>query len=304
MYTSPKTSLSSQLLRWYETHGRTLPWRETRDAYRILVSEVMLQQTQVSRVLGFYDRWMETFPNWNELAKATNAEVITMWAGLGYNRRGLMLRDIARSVAKNSEPTTEDGWRILKGIGPYTAAALAVFANHKRTMPVDTNIRRVLGRLLLAKPFSQLDDDERIRRKSIDLMKSSRKFWEIPQALFDLATIVCKKTPSCAECPLRKQCPMAEKFIAGRVRIPKAAIKKAKETIQVGKSHPDRIYRGRILRLVRENPRIKESAVGGRIDPSYNSVNDAQWVRAMIDRMIADGMIERDRSTLHLSKGQ
>lgn len=264
----------------------------------------MLQQTQVSRVLGFYDRWMKTFPDWKKLSKATNAEVITLWAGLGYNRRGLMLRDIAREIVKNGEPTTEDGWRTLKGIGPYSAAALAVFANHVRTMPVDTNIRRVLGRVLLGKPFSRLSDDERIRRSSVGLMNSSRKFWEIPQALFDLAAVVCKKNPACIECPLHKQCPMSTKFTAGRVRIPKAAIKKAKETIRAGKSHPDRIYRGRILRLVRENPRIKETSVGGRIDPSYDSVNDAAWVRAMIDRMIADGMVERGRSTLHLSKGQ
>ncbi len=92
------------LLRWYAREGRDLPWRNTRDPYRILVSEVMLQQTQVSRALEFYRTWLKTFPTWHALARASNKDVIHAWAGLGYNRRGLMLRDIAKQVVAHGVP--------------------------------------------------------------------------------------------------------------------------------------------------------------------------------------------------------
>lgn len=152
-----------KLLKWYDKHGRDLPWRKTRDPYCILVSELMLQQTQVPRVLVFYPRWLATFPDWHALASASNADVIKAWAGLGYNRRALMLRDIAKQVVEKGVPQSEEAWRELKGIGPYTSAALAAFSLHHRTMPVDTNIRRVLARVLLGKPFPDLKDDDVIR---------------------------------------------------------------------------------------------------------------------------------------------
>ena len=152
------------VLRWYAREGRDLPWRRTHDAYRILVSEVMLQQTQVSRVLVFYKTWLKKFPTWHALSRASNADVIHAWAGLGYNRRGLMLRDIAKHIVTHDLPKTEQEWLKLKGIGPYTAAAVASFAQGQTTVPIDTNIRRVLGRVLLGKTFPTLDDDARIRR--------------------------------------------------------------------------------------------------------------------------------------------
>ena len=99
-------SPAEKLLRWYKKYGRDLPWRKTRDPYKILISEIMLQQTQVPRVLLFYKKWLTLFPSWKTLAKATNAEVIRAWAGLGYNRRALILRDIAKQVAHGGIPQT------------------------------------------------------------------------------------------------------------------------------------------------------------------------------------------------------
>lgn len=294
------TSLSRPLLQWFKKYGRALPWRETQDPYRILVSEIMLQQTQVSRVLGYYERWFKVFPTWKALAKATNAEVIHAWAGLGYNRRGLMLRDIAKQIVEHGVPQSEAEWQTLKGIGPYTAAALAAFSLHAYTMPVDTNIRRVLGRVLLNTPFAQGSDDERIRTAAVAAFPRRGAYWNVPQALFDLAVLTCKKRPECEQCPLRASCPAAKGFLAGTTEIPKASVKKAKETIHSGKSHPDRIYRGRILRLVREHPGIMESTVGKKVDLSFTAKTDAAWMRAMIDRLEQDGMITRVGRRLHL----
>ena len=120
---------AQKLIAWYDANGRDLPWHRSRDPYRILVSEIMLQQTQVPRVLLFYAGWLKRFPDWAALAKASNADVIRAWAGLGYNRRAIVLRDIARQIL--AQLATCDfrlatfDWQRLKGIGPYTAAALA-----------------------------------------------------------------------------------------------------------------------------------------------------------------------------------
>lgn len=300
-YACPRmASVPARLLNWYRKSGRDLPWRKTQDPYRILVSEIMLQQTQVHRVLGYYDRWLTQFPDWATLAKASNADVIKLWAGLGYNRRGLMLRDIARQVAEKGEPTTREGWMALKGIGPYTSAAVSAFAQHTRVMPVDTNIRRVLGRLLLGKPFAQLTDDEKLEKKSDHLLPKRGKYWDVPQAIFDLATSICTKEPDCARCPLRNDCPAAKKFISGNVRIPKQSVKKAVESKHRDKPHPDRIYRGRILKLVREEPGILAAAVGARVDPEYDERHDKLWMHAMIRRLTDDGLVEQTRNRLTL----
>jgi len=297
----PKRAGAS-LLRWFQTHGRTLPWRSTRDPYRILVSEIMLQQTQVSRVLFFYSRWLKRFPNWSTLARANNAQVIRAWAGLGYNRRALMLRDIARQVVERGVPNTREEWQKLKGIGPYTSAALAAFSLHEQVMPIDTNIRRVLGRFFDGTPFS-VTDRSSWGKKSAEIFLNTTRYFDAPQALFDLATLVCKKTPDCRSCPLSSQCKAAPKFLSGRVRIPRAASPKPHERRHRDKPHPDRIYRGRILALVRRVPRgLDPKTLGLKIDPAFQSKLDQPWLTRMIDRLIADGMLEYKNYRLTLAK--
>jgi len=300
-------TLWTLLLRWYDRHGRDLPWRHTRDPYQILVSEIMLQQTQVSRGLVFYDRWLAKFPDWQSLARASNADVIRAWAGLGYNRRALILRDIARQMVENSKKQetktidTEDEWLGFKGIGPYTAAAIAAFAFHRRTLPIDTNIRRALGRLLFGTPYPQPAIDERIRA-SIDLVLPRRgRFYDVPQALFDLATIHCTKLPDCAACPMRRACLASEKFLSGRVRVPKQMVRQSPESRHSGKPFPDRIYRGRILKLVREKERVPIDAVGPLVDPGYDKANDHDWMIAMIERLKRDNLIASNRSSIRLA---
>lgn len=291
----------SPLLRWYAREGRDLPWRKTHDAYRILVSEVMLQQTQVARVLIFYKTWLKKFPTWHALARASNSEVIHAWAGLGYNRRGLMLRDIAKQVVEKGVPKSRDEWLELKGVGPYTSAALTAFSLREAAIPIDTNIRRVLGRLFLGKPFPSLKDDERLEKTAWKTWPKGKQAPELPQALFDLAVAICTKSPACASCPLRDQCAAAPKFLSGKVRIPKRTIKIANEKKHRNKPFPDRIYRGKILaELRRQTNGIALKDLGHQIDRAFDLQQDQAWINAMAARLINDGLAKQVKNRLFL----
>jgi len=169
------------LTAWFDEHGRDLPWRRTRDPYAILVSEVMLQQTQVERVLPRYLRWLERWPTVDALAGATTADVILEWQGLGYNRRAVNLHRAAVAVAADGWPNdlTE-----LPGVGPYTADAIGNFAFGRDVLPVDTNVRRV-------------------RERTGEVFDAS-----CAQALFDLGATIClARVPRCGACPLAARCP-------------------------------------------------------------------------------------------------
>src|SRR3990167_6485146 len=273
-------SPAEKLLRWYKTNGRDLPWRKTRDPYKILVSEIMLQQTQVPRVLLFYKKWLTLFPTWKTLAKATNADVIRAWAVLGYNRRALILRDIAKKVTQNGIPKTLKEWQTLKGIGPYTASALMAFSQKARVLPIDTNIRRVLDRFFLGLPYPDQQKDAELLKKSETFLPNRGAYYDIPQALFDLATDICIKTPLCTICPLRKECKAATLFLAGTVIAPKAMLKKAKESRHRNKPYPDRIYRGRILKLIREKNGMAKKEIGPYVDPDFQKDLDLLWLNA------------------------
>jgi A/G-specific adenine glycosylase len=173
--------MRKELLAWFAERGRDLPWRRTRDPYAILVSEVMLQQTQVARVVPRYLEWLERWPTVEALAAAPSGDVIRAWQGLGYNRRALNLHRAAREVAANGWP---DDLTRLPGVGAYTAAALACFAFGQSVLPVDVNVRRVQERT--GKPFGH----------------------ECAQALMDLGATVClARIPRCGECPLASMCP-------------------------------------------------------------------------------------------------
>ncbi len=288
---------AQKLLAWYKKHGRDLPWRKTTNAYPILVSEVMLQQTQVSRVIDYYKRWLARFPNWQTLAQAKTDEVIHAWSGLGYNRRGLMLRSIAQEIVARGEPQSEDAWLQLKGIGPYTAAALAAFSLKHRALPIDTNIRRVLGRVFLGIPFPQLTDDERIRSVTVTFLPKRGAYYDIPQAVFDLATGVCTKSPQCAVCPLRADCKSAPLFLSGKVEVPKRTIKHANEKKHLGKPYPDRIYRGRILNAIKESKTgLDLPLIARAIDPAFNADTDTTWVQNMIGRLAKEGFLQSQGS--------
>jgi A/G-specific adenine glycosylase len=203
-----------RLLAWYATEGRAhLPWRHTRDPYAVLVSEVMLQQTQVERVLPKYREWMARFPTLAALAAASAGEAIQAWAGLGYNSRAVRLHAIARQAVTEyggALPGTLDGLLALKGIGRYTAGAVACFAFGLPVATVDTNIRRVLWRVFRGIEPAEWPAGERAARETLGLAQ-----WALPperaydwqQALMDLgATICASRRPLCERCPLRACC--------------------------------------------------------------------------------------------------
>lgn len=291
----------ARLLRWYRTHKRDLPWRNTRDPYRIFVSEIMLQQTQVDRVIGYYDAWMKQFPSWRALAEAKTPALLHAWAGLGYNRRALQLREAARQVVRNGVPQTMEDWKTLKGVGPYTAAAITAIVARRRLVVIDTNVRRVAGRVLLGKPYPVLTDDTRIARTIDRLLPHDDRYWEFPQMLMDVGAAVCTpKNPNCARCPLRTECRAARLFLSGEAgHKPRVA---SRERRHEGKPFPDRIYRGRILAIVRSGARVTSSSVGALIDPTFRASRDQEWIERMLARLVRDGMITVLRDRLQLPK--
>ena len=173
--------MEDALLSWFDEHGRDLPWRKIRDPYAILVSEVMLQQTQVTRVVPRYLRWLERWPSVEAFAAATPADAIREWQGLGYNRRALNLHRAVRQVAADGWP---DDLTELPGVGRYTADAVARFAFDRPVLPVDVNVRRVLDRT--AGSFGPRS----------------------AHGLMDLGATVClARIPRCGACPLASGCP-------------------------------------------------------------------------------------------------
>ena len=199
-----------RLLTWYRRHGRDLPWRKTDDPYHILVSEIMLQQTQVDRVLPKYAEWLQKYPSLHALAEAPEQEVTKTWYPLGYNIRPKRLQSIAReSVARygGQLPSDEETLLSFKGIGAYTAGAIRSFAFRERAAILDTNVARVLFRVFVATadPKSHAMT-RRLWAVSEALVPTGRVF-DFNQALMDLGAMVCvARHPKCLVCPMTKGC--------------------------------------------------------------------------------------------------
>lgn len=236
--------LADALLDWYAREARDLPWRRTRDPYAILVSEVMLQQTQVARVVPRYLAWLERWPTAAALAAAPVPEVLAEWVGLGYNRRALRLREACAVVARDGWP---DDLRALPGIGPYTAAAVGAFAFGRHELPVDTNVRRVL------------------ERTGFDAGDAPSP--ELGQALMELGAVVCRaRDAACDACPVAGSCASA-----GRVVV---APRKA------GPGHPrrerfedsNRWVRGRIVEALATGAPLPEGIELERLERAIESL--------------------------------
>jgi A/G-specific adenine glycosylase len=298
----------SSLLQWYAAEQRDLPWRSTRDPYAILVSEIMLQQTQVDRVLPKYQQFLAAFPTLADLAAASTADVISVWVPLGYNRRAVSLQSIARQVMAEYDghiPKTIDELLKLKGIGRYTAGAIACFAYHKQVATVDTNIRRVLHRIFLGleHPEPRLNDIQALALAEQVLPSGEAYNWN--QALMDLGATICTSSnPQCIRCPLQENCcayvEMSQHslFPSGIVlrQLRKVAEKKAHYQAK-NQAQPftstNRYFRGRIVDLLRTIPagqRVPLIDLGSQIKPAFCD-DDLPWLQKIVNGLAKDGLI-------------
>jgi len=261
------------ILAWYAAVRRDLPWRRTTDPYRILVSEVMLQQTQVARVVPYYEAWLARFPSEGALAQAQTADVLRCWSGLGYNRRALALQAACGVVTRESWPRTVEGLLALPGVGPYTAAAVASFAFGVQAAAVDTNVRRVIERL------------DRRRRRPPELARRAQAIvpdgraadWN--QALMELGATVCSaRAPSCDACPAASCRSQGRPDVAPTAR-------RGGERVRFEET--DRYVRGRVVAAL-----VAGEALPGGIEP------------ARLERALAglerDGLVVREAGAVRL----
>jgi A/G-specific adenine glycosylase len=204
-----------RLLAWYRRHGRDLPWRTTDDPYHILVSEVMLQQTQVDRVLPKYYEWLAKFPSLAVLADASEADVTSTWRPLGYNIRPTRLQSIAREAVVRfggQLPSDEGTLRSFKGIGRYTAGAIRSFAFGERAAILDTNVARVLFRVFIGDGDSKSHAMKQRLWRVSEALVPHRHVFDFNQALMDLGATVCTaRKPTCGACPLVRMCRSARR---------------------------------------------------------------------------------------------
>jgi A/G-specific adenine glycosylase len=199
-----------RLLTWYRRHGRDLPWRRTDDPYHILVSEIMLQQTQVDRVMPKYEEWLRKYPTLHALATAPEHEVTKTWYPLGYNIRPKRLQSIARQAIANyggSLPSDEATLRSFHGIGPYTAGAIRSFAFRERAAILDTNVARVLFRVFIGKGDPKAHAMKRHLWAVSEALVPNRHVYDFNQALMDFGATVCTaRNPKCLVCPMKPSC--------------------------------------------------------------------------------------------------
>jgi len=312
------------LIDWYDHQGRhELPWRHTRDPYAVLVSEIMLQQTQVERVLPKYTAFMAQFPTLTALASAPTAEVIRAWAGLGYNARAVRLQQIARQAMADYAgklPDTLEGLLALKGIGRYTAGAVACFALGLPVATVDTNIRRVLWRVFRGIEPAAWPPGERGTRDMLELAE-----WALPegqaydwqQALMDLGATICQgRRPLCERCPLATSCAAYAETARTTLFASGAALARLRDERRIAEEHAaydtqhtpasrrarakaipftetSRYFRGRVVDALRDlatGGALTLAALGPRVKPEYTP-DDSSWLESIVRGLARDGLV-------------
>ncbi len=303
---------------WYARHKRVLPWRDllikddTQRAYMVLVSEIMLQQTQVSRVIIIFRQFLDRFPTLKDLAQAGNKEVILAWRGMGYNSRALRLREAAKIIQGQYGgvfPKEMDELLAIKGIGPYTAAAVRNFAFNIPTPCIDTNIRRILHRSFIGPENSDGTwpvGDKELLRLAEELLKvaiegkremgKGRKgirhtAAEWHAALMDFGSIVCTKTnPKWDVCPLT-----ANGLMKAAYKVPALDKKRAKKAepgrTEGSKFVPNRIFRGRIVDALRDADKgLSLMQIGPEICNDWSDEHGT-WLRGLLEKLQKDDLI-------------
>lgn len=266
-----------EITSWFKKNKRDLPWRKT-DAWGVLVSEFMLQQTPVNRVLPVYEAWMKRWPTAASLSKATPAEVITAWGRLGYPRRALRLHECAKEITHNLKgkiPESQAELRALPGIGEYTAAAITAFAFEKRSLVLDINIRRLFARLFdgVETPTQSATKVEKSRYEEL-IPKKDPHLWAA--ATMELGAVICtSQSPKCGICPVAHVCTWRS------LDYPKSDVVKRRQSWH----GTDRQCRGTIVQALRENEVLTKSQITQLWDvPS-------QLEKALLT-LLDDGLIE------------
>jgi len=277
------------ILDWYKTNKRNLPWRHTTNPYHILVSEMMLQQTQVDRVIPKYKHFLQTFPTLQALANTSPAEVINEWAGLGYNRRALYLHKFARAVVDKFAgkiPDNREQLMTLPGIGPYTSQAIRCFAFGKDVEVVDINIKRIYSRIFFRGEGSG-QELQNIARHLIPTGKGVE--WN--NALMDFGSMVCTDVPKCTSCPLTEQCS------AYKAGTPEKYVKPKQQSKFIGSN---RYYRSLVIKELRKDKEFSSSIIGiKKLKPKEKT---DEWFNTIIESLENDGLIVRKNDTLSLPK--
>jgi len=245
------------LLAWFARHQRPLPWRTEVSAYRTVVSELMCQQTQIATSLPYFERWVARWPDFQSLARAQEADVLAAWAGLGYYTRARNLLALAQQVAGRPEPRTAAAWQDFKGVGPYTAAAIASIAFHEPVAVVDGNVVRVLARIGGVKEKFK---DSTTAAKSFTLLANAlvdpKRPGDHNQAMMELGATVCRKAaPDCAHCPVARWCAVSGRAEAAQLPRFEPKVRKTAAVTRALVHH-----RGKLL--VRRNPRTARRLAG------------------------------------------
>jgi A/G-specific adenine glycosylase len=283
------------VLAWFAEAGRDLPWRATRDPYRVLVAEVLAQQTQAARAAAAWPRFLERFPDVATLAAAAPAEVLRAWQGLGYNRRALALHRTAQAVEERGGwPDTVEGLAALPGVGPYTARAVACFALGRRVAPVDTNVARVLARSLAGADPAQLTAAARQRLADAALPPPAQgpavpgapdpsgRAWTWSSALMDVGALHCRPRPRCEACPLAPSC---------RWRALGPAAPPPRPRAQAPFATSDRRWRGAVVRALAAAPDGLDRAALAAAVQAAAADRPAGWFDTLLARLEAEGMV-------------
>lgn len=289
---SPKRieQIRERLFEWFRVHARDLPWRRTRDPYAILVSEIMLQQTQVDRVLPYFERFLERYPTVGDLAAAPTADVIRIWSGLGYNRRAVNLQRAAIAVSTQlggTFPDEPDQLRMLPGVGAYTAGAVAAFAFERDVVFLDTNMRRVVSRLIFG---DDSPNEKDVLAAASSLLPEGRS-WEWNQALIEFGALQCTaKRPACIVCPLNRCCSAFPTMQSTLAEKRSAARKRTRDPFET----TSRYYRGRIVEVLRtlppnDNAGIDLAQLGPQVRDGF-SPQDLPWLQDLVEGLQRDGL--------------
>lgn len=283
----------TKLLTWYKQHGRDLPWRLTHDPYSIMLSEVMLQQTQVNTVIERYNRWLQRFPTLASLADAPTSEVLKEWSGLGYNRRALALHTAAKQIVyeRNGKfPNTLEELMQLKGIGKYTASAILSFAFKKPVPIVDTNVKRVLGRIFFGYKLlaEHINTDEPFWELKQKIVPKNSTAYNFNQGIMDFGATICiARKPKCEVCPMQKICKSYPEILTAKKDLLRV---KQKRTEPLYFGEPRRIWRGRILKLLHDQKNVSLKKLGQLLMLDWDKKR-LDWLKDVMKTLEKDGLV-------------